>query len=330
MYKIKTSLKDWCKKTRDDHFFVMCQSNCKNFNGPVKVGYCRGNWICPNKKCTFKDFSDKHTANCTHWKTYLGENKKVCEVCDYYAIQKGCGAWKQALFNPATGTATVYHLGTHKCMVHKIKQVRKDDEECIIRPTPEDNAQKVTIREAKKKGLDRMTTLIMQGRVEEAQQEAYCFSNPKYSAQVLTKAKQADVCVEDQNGDDCQSFDAVAIIKWGTDSYDRAYIWKINNGSMNNESDYVFLSSSKLAKQVAIQMDKDGEANCLQQEVAFFDGTFNRVFGFVSFALWVFHPTLCRVIRLANMEMRSENTADISVFFMLFNEVLQYASGDKD
>ena len=49
-----------------------------------------------------------------------------------------------------------------------------------------------------------------------------------------------------------------------------------------------------------------------------------------ALALWMFHPTLHRVIRLANMEMQSENTADISVFFILFNEVLQYASGDKD
>ena len=33
------------------------------------------------------------------------------------------------------------------------------------------------------------------------------------------------------------------------------------------------------------------------------------------------------MLRLASMEMRTENTNDISIFFTLFNEVLQKVSG---
>ena len=76
-------------------------------------------------------------------------------------------------------------------------------------------------------------------------------------------------------------------------------------GSMNNGSDYVFLCSTLMAE-VAVKMDINGEPNCLQDESGQFDETFNRVWGFVSFVLWIYHPTLRKVLRLANMEMRSE------------------------
>ena len=64
-------------------------------------------------------------------------------------------------------------------------------------------------------------------------------------------------------------------------------------------------------------------------ENAHFDGTFNRVHGFVSFTLWMFHPTLRKVLRLANMEQCTENMKDITIFFMLFNEVLAKVSGKE-
>ena len=47
-------------------------------------------------------------------------NKKVCEICDYYAVLDGCVARKQVQFDPATNTALVYHLGLHTCQSKKI------------------------------------------------------------------------------------------------------------------------------------------------------------------------------------------------------------------
>ena len=64
----------------------------------------------------------------------------------------------------------------------------------------------------------------------------------------------------------------------------------------------------------AIRMDINGEENGLQKENAYFDAMHTRVHGFKSFALW-----LISMLRLASMEMRSENTNDISIFFTLFN-----------
>ena len=88
------------------------------------------------------------------------------------------------------------------------------------------------------------------------------------------------------------------------------------------------MTSTKMA-QLALKMDIDGETNVLQEENAYFDGTFNRVHRFISFTLWMFHPTLRKVLRLANMELHTENTKDITIFFTLFNEVLAKFSGKE-
>ena len=53
---------------------------------------------------------------------------------------------------------------------------------------------------------------------------------------------------EDLAGDDYNSFDAVAVVKKGTDRNDPNYIYRHNNGLMSNGSDYVFLCSTKMAE----------------------------------------------------------------------------------
>ena len=55
-------------------------------------------------------------------------------------------------------------------------------------------------------------------------------------------------------------------------------------------------------------MDQDGESNILQMENAYFDASHTRVYGFKTFALWLLHPAMKQVLRLASMELHSENT----------------------
>ena len=73
----------------------------------------------------------------------------------------------------------------------------------------------------------------------------------------------------------------MAIIKKQADLKDEFYIYRINNGSMNESSDYVF-KSSKVMAELAIQMDVEGPENILQEENAYFDATHTRVHGFKS------------------------------------------------
>ena len=118
-----------------------------------------------------------------------------------------------------------------------------------------------------------------------------------------------------------QSLEAVAELKKGSDKIDPLHIYKINSKTMNNEPDYVMKSSSKILK-VALMMDQDAEDNPLQKEDAYFDGCHSRCTGFISLGLWVQHPSICNVLRLACMEVRSEATEDIAIFFKLLNEML--------
>ena len=128
-----------------------------------------------------------------------------------------------------------------------------------------------------------MATSVGKGKVTEAQEEVDSWVDPRYANRVQTADKQQDIELEDLAGDDCNSFDAVAIIKKGVDAIDQNYIYGLNNGSMNNSSDYVFMSSTKMAK-IALKMDINGDPNVLEDKNAYFDGTFNRVYDFVSFA----------------------------------------------
>ena len=114
------------------------------------------------------------------------------------------------------------------------------------------------------------------------------------------------------------------------DETDPFHIYRINNGSMNNGSDYVFKFSKFIAENIAVRMDINKPYNILQEENAYFDATHTRVHSFKSFGLWTYHPTMHQTIRLASMEMRSENTNDISTFFMLLNEVLREVTGKED
>ena len=60
--------------------------------------------------------------------------------------------------------------------------------------------------------------------------------------------------------------------------------------------------------ELAIQMDVEGPENIQQEENAYFDATHTRVHGFKSLGLWLFHPIMRKVIRLASMDLRTENT----------------------
>ena len=122
-------------------------------------------------------------------------------------------------------------------------------------------------------------------------------------------------------GHDHNSFDAVGIIKRTTDTRDKFYIYRIGNRNLDGGSDYVFKSSRKMGE-IALQMDVEGPENILQLENAYFDATHTRVYGFKTFAMWLIHPAMKQILRLASMELCSENYIDISLFLRLFNEML--------
>ena len=122
-------------------------------------------------------------------------------------------------------------------------------------------------------------------------------------------------------GHDHNSFNAVGIIKRTTDTRDKFYIYRIGNCNLNGGSDYVFKSSKKMGE-MAILIYVKGPEHILQLENAYFDATHTRVYGFKTFAMWLIHPAMKKILRFASMELCSENYMDISLFLRLFNEML--------
>lgn len=80
--------------------------------------------------------------------------------------------------------------------------------------------------------------------------------------------------------EDLKSFEAVVILKKKMDETDLYHIYRINNGLMNNSSDYIFKFSRFIAENIAVRMDINGPYNILQEENAYFDVTHTRVHGF--------------------------------------------------
>ena len=119
-----------------------------------------------------------------------------------------------------------------------------------------------------------------------------------------------------------QSLEAVGHVKEGSDQVDPFHVYKINSKRLNNRPDFVMKSSSKILKLV-VDMDVDGPDNPLKSEDAFFDGSHSRCTDFVSLGLWVMHTPMRRIIHLASMEVRSEKTEELTIFWELLNEMLE-------
>ena len=271
-----------------------------------------GSLVCPNNNCAFRATSHEHQPNRVNWKGVRGRKGiKICQICEAVAVREGCAARKLVEFDPTTRIAYVYHLGIHKCQ-GKIDKKKKKDQ---IRNRIQVKGFHGTGKEL---AVNNIENILTYGTVEEAHEEAKIMKDYSVTKQVTQEDESYH---HDQN-----SFDAVAIIKKKTDSYDPFYIYRINNGAMNNSSDYIFKSSREMIK-LAIEMDVDGPDSPLQMENAYFNATHHHVHGFKSLGLWVYHPSMRKIIRLASMEIRTENTEDISTFFKFFNEIMEKHTG---
>ena len=59
--------------------------------------------------------------------------------------------------------------------------------------------------------------------------------------------------------------------------------------------------------QLAINMDHDGLELPLQGEEAYFDGCHSKCVGFKTLALFVYHPAMWHILRLATMEVKCKS-----------------------
>ena len=304
-YKVKCTIKNYSKKTSDRRWFYLRTSSKAGLNGIRKVGTCKGSWQCTNTSCSFLKTENK--PNTWHF-DYRG-GSRACYSCGTYAQQIPCGARKLVQMAYGCEYAEVYHIGKHNCTLQPELMSDIDYTSRWVQRYPG-----ISYKELKSAVIQH---LLDTGNPEEAEKAAY-----RITTQAYRKVKRDMAVDTPEQHVETQSLEAVAELKKGSDLIDPLHIYRINSKAMNNQPDFVMKSSSKILK-VALQMDQDGEENPLQQEDAFFDGCHSRCTGFISLGLWVQHPSMRRVIRLASMEVRSEATEDIAIFFKLINEMLQ-------
>ena len=304
-YKVKCTIKNYSKKTSDRRWFYLRTSSKAGLNGIRKVGTCKGSWQCTNTSCSFLKTENK--PNTWHF-DYRG-GSRACYSCGTYAQQIPCGARKLVQMAYGCEYAEVYHIGKHNCTLQPELMSDIDYTSRWVQRYPG-----ISYKELKSAVIQH---LLDTGNPEEAEKAAY-----RITTQAYRKVKRDMAVDTPEQHVETQSLEAVAELKKGSDLIDPLHIYRINSKVMNNQPDFVMKSSSKILK-VALQMDQDGEENPLQQEDAFFDGCHSRCTGFISLGLWVQHPSMRRVIRLASMEVRSEATEDIAIFFKLINEMLQ-------
>ena len=160
--------------------------------------------------------------------------------------------------------------------------------------------------------------VVADGDIREAQRRAMQLS---YANITSEKAK-----ISQERNSDKHSLEAVGIVKQATDKEDKYLIYKINNTQFNGHPNYIFKSSAPMA-QLAIDMDQNSPEHPLQGEEAYFDGCHTQCVGYKTLALFVYHTSMWCILRLATMEVKSESTHKITVFWELFNEILSDIKG---
>ena len=141
-----------------------------------------------------------------------------------------------------------------------------------------------------------------------------------------TNIRSEKAKISTERNPDKHPIEAVGILKQAADKEDKYLIYKINNSQFNGQPNYVFKSSAPIG-QLALDMDQDGPEHPLQCEEAYFDGCHSQCVRCKTLTLFVYHPAMWHIFRLASMEVKNKSTHEITVFWELFNEILSDIKG---
>ena len=156
--------------------------------------------------------------------------------------------------------------------------------------------------------MDLLGYYVAVGQIEKVKEVTKHMSNKGLVEKL--KYEDADKVLRELTGgqglDAVNMFKNIGQLKNGMDELDLNCIFRINCREINNEPSYVF-KTSDLALQLALKMDleiRNDKPSSMVEEYAYLDGMHTRVKGYVTLALWTYHPRLCKVMRLASMECK--------------------------
>ena len=317
-YTIEVHSGKWHKAQEDGRWFLMHTSTVRRSNMVRKSGKCMGSFICTNDNCP--KYTSGKGCN-TYAFTNIGFNLYECKTCGNVADRQFCGAMKLTMFFPDRNQLQVYYAGTHSCslkmrsaytvMPEKVKKA-------VLKPILQKNPRATT----KQISEEAAENFLRIGKPDMAVQSIRIAQDRKLIAEmkqeVITRVTDRDP----------NSFSAVAELRKQLKSFDPYLIYKLNDGTLNDEISFVF-KTSRCAAQLALEMDYQDPENrsCLREEPVYCDTMHSRVENYKNITAWVKNPITRSVMRIATMEAMHEDTPTMILFFNLLNEVLQKVSG---
>ena len=283
--------KPWCTSKRSGH------------RGVRRRAVCGGSFRCPNGTCKF--IGENGFANDVQF--IKKEHEKVCFVCEAVAVHVSCEAVKIWEFEESKESVTIYHYGTHHCRAIPVHHNVKTEKEL------EDAFSKNVTLKPSEVGSNFLVNALQKGDWDEVDRIADTVADSKKLSSLKERAKKASLS---QSG---QSFDAVSTFKKFCDTRDPFYIYKMNDEGHNGQMSYVFKCSMVQAK-LALSMDREKDG-LLKDQYCYADAKHDRCTGFKTLTLWVYHPVMRKVVKLATMECLREDSEAVTMFWSLLNEV---------
>ena len=319
-YKIDVGERDWHKIQEDGRWCFMRSSTTRKSNNVRKIGKCLGSYKCENDLCP--KFTSGKGRN-TYAFTRIGLNLYECKTCGSVAKRDFCGALKLTVYNPDTKTLEVTYMGHHTCSLRSRASytlIASPVKRSILQPILQKNVNAT----AKQISEEAAENFLRMGKPAMAKESVKLSQDRR----LVSSMKEEILKIVGKR--DPNSFHAIANLRRDLKTVDPYLIFKLNDGSLNDDISYVF-KSSKCAAELAIEMDCEDEnsRSCLKEEPVYVDTMHSRVDDYKNITAWVKNPITRSVMRIATMEAKKENTPTMVLFFRTLNEMLAQVSGKK-
>lgn len=322
IYKVKCKEDDWYNRQLDGHCWKSTSSTRKGLDGTRKFGTCKGSHICRNPQCP------KWTTEKVRNKIDFQREAKgsyTCSSCGYYAVREKCTAIKVTEYDRSQNTLTIYHQGNHTCTCQPNLIAKKQ--------YVEDNVLKRDLRNTPREmKIDLIGYYLASDEIDKAWEVAEMMDDSKMLEKIRYTGKQPGQR-QFTPEDEVESMKNIKKLKETTDKKDKYHIYKIGCKAIGSEASYVF-KSSKQAGLIALKMDESNQEENnmseLVEEPLYMDGIHSRCKNYKTLTLWMYHPGMKKIMRLASMECERENTENVKLFLQTFNSMLAEIKGDSD
>ena len=277
--------------------------------GLMRYADCQGSFKCENDKCPFR--IQYGVINRTQVKKQ--GDMASCRVCGEEMVYVACPAWRYLKIGKKN--ITVFHCGEHTCPIQEKASKPTERVEDILRKNPErkpSQVQSAFVLSALRSGEDwnkvvnEASQMLDKKWIENRKQDLKKTANPAG-----------------------ENFEAVATFKEYCDKEDQLLVFRINDWRCNPKLPSYVFKTSNVRMLIAENMNREGD-HFMKDEYCYFDGKVKRCKNFVTLTASTYHPLLKRQVVLAVMEAEREDSENIELFWMLFNEALSQATGTKD